>query len=163
DGRLLALGDRGGHVELWDVKERRQVRRQAVREPGGVAVAFSPDGRTLASWEFNGEDTRVDFLRTHARKTVKAVGIGRGPAPGRGAGGGVLPGRAAARLRRRRRDGPDLGRERPAAVKGWGDLPRGWPGLRFVGKTGWRARSVVVQGGEPAGGARAVAPRPLLA
>jgi WD40 repeat protein len=49
DGRLLACGDYGGGVQVWDVPGRKRIRKQTFRgmEPG-MQLAFSRDGRKLA-------------------------------------------------------------------------------------------------------------------
>ena len=54
DGSTLAacLGD----VHLWDVASRREKARLGGHSPSAFAVAFSPDGRTLAS---GGNDASV--------------------------------------------------------------------------------------------------------
>jgi len=58
DGRLLATGENSnGKIRLWDVKVRRVMRapwtneraRLDAHEDHVLALAFSPDGRTLAS------------------------------------------------------------------------------------------------------------------
>jgi WD40 repeat protein len=53
NGELLAIGNSVGVVQLWDVNGRRLL-RSLEKHPGYVmALAFSPDGRTLAagSWK----------------------------------------------------------------------------------------------------------------
>lgn len=45
DGRRVAGACFDGEVRVWDVKARKEIRSF---EPGGFAVAISPDGRTLA-------------------------------------------------------------------------------------------------------------------
>ncbi len=49
DGRLLACGDYGDGVQIWDVPGRKRIRKQALKgmEPG-TSLAFSRDGKKLA-------------------------------------------------------------------------------------------------------------------
>jgi WD40 repeat protein len=49
DGRLLACGDYGGGVQIWDVPARKRIRKQSLKgmQPG-TWLAFSPDSRKLA-------------------------------------------------------------------------------------------------------------------
>jgi len=59
DGRVLAIGNvRGTEIGLWDVAKKTMVTTLAVPQPsgettpeanGGIAIAFSPDGRFLAA------------------------------------------------------------------------------------------------------------------
>jgi WD40 repeat protein len=44
DGKLLAVGSTPGHVDVWDVENRKLIRSFA----GGIYVALSADGRLLA-------------------------------------------------------------------------------------------------------------------
>jgi WD40 repeat protein len=49
DGRLLACGDYGGGVQVWDVPGRKRIRKQTFRGMApGTWLAFSRDGRKLA-------------------------------------------------------------------------------------------------------------------
>jgi WD40 repeat protein len=69
DGRLVASGDDGGAVRLWDAETGQPAGGPLVGHEGPVrAVAFSPDGRRLAS---AGEDGTV---RLWDATTGQAVG-----------------------------------------------------------------------------------------
>jgi WD40 repeat protein len=49
DGRVLACGDYGGGVQVWDVPGRKRIRKQTLRGmEAGTWLAFSPDGKKLA-------------------------------------------------------------------------------------------------------------------
>ena len=48
DGALLAIGDSAGG-QVWDVATRRPVERGLPRQTDVIAVAFSPDGKSLAT------------------------------------------------------------------------------------------------------------------
>jgi WD40 repeat protein len=57
DGSMLAAGDFGGAVYLWDTTDRRFL-GPLPREPGAgqvLALVFSPDGALLAASEMNGQ------------------------------------------------------------------------------------------------------------
>jgi WD40 repeat protein len=52
DGSLLAVGYANGCMALWDVKEYKRIHHWVPNTPSefaGVCIAFSPDGRTVAS------------------------------------------------------------------------------------------------------------------
>jgi WD40 repeat protein len=49
DGRLLATGERNGTVSLWDAATLRPLAEGKGHRAPVLALAFSPDGRTLAS------------------------------------------------------------------------------------------------------------------
>ena len=82
DGKLLATGDRVGHVIVWDVASGKQIAAvdaptlytwdgvQRIRSIGGVrALAFSPDGKLLAVGGV-GKIGNVDALQGPARVEV---------------------------------------------------------------------------------------------
>ena len=102
DGRRLASAGDDGTVRLWDPAIGAELAALTGHAGTVTAVAFSPDGRLLAS---AGDDGTVRLWdpATGAR-------AGHPDRPHRhGDGGGVQPGRAAAGLRRRRRDGAAVG------------------------------------------------------
>lgn len=92
DGRLLATADGDGTVKLWDVATRRQIGAtitvpgdgNAIALPGSssvLGVAFSPDGRLLATadgprqvllWDVNTHQ-RIGTLITHLNSGVLGV------------------------------------------------------------------------------------------
>ena len=49
DSRLIATGDHRGSISVWEVKSGRQLWIVAGHSDGIMALAFSPDGRWLAS------------------------------------------------------------------------------------------------------------------
>lgn len=67
DGTLVAGGSRGadGMVKLWSIPAGRQLFSEALHGNGVLCVAFSPDGRTLAS---GGADTVVRILDVATNK-----------------------------------------------------------------------------------------------
>ena len=82
DGKLLATGDRVGHIVIWDVATGRQLGAceaptlytwdgtQRIRSIGGVrALAFSPDGQHLAAGGV-GQINNVDALQGPSRVEV---------------------------------------------------------------------------------------------
>jgi WD40 repeat protein len=48
DGRLAAVGDSRGRVDLWDMREVKLLRTLRKEGPRLTALAFTPDGKTLA-------------------------------------------------------------------------------------------------------------------
>lgn len=76
DGRLLAAAGEGEQTELWDLSLGREVGRfgkllEGSGDAGATAVAFSPDGRWLAS-EFTG--TVGGYLENEVRIWELATG-----------------------------------------------------------------------------------------
>jgi sugar lactone lactonase YvrE len=56
DGSVLAVGDSGGSVELWNAAGRKLALTDTVPSSGGAvnSVAFSPDGKTVAAGDSSG-------------------------------------------------------------------------------------------------------------
>jgi len=83
DGRYLAIAAYGGTMQVIDVdKDGRRVFVGHEPDPHAVqAVAFSPDGRTVAASTFNGEDpatnhvTLWDWRERKAVRKYEAVGV----------------------------------------------------------------------------------------
>ena len=102
DGRRLASAGRDRTVRLWDPATGAEQATLTGHTGRVHAVAFSPDGRRLAS---AGQDGMV-------RLWDPATGAEQATLTGHTGWvdcGGVQPGRAAARLRRRGRDGAAVG------------------------------------------------------
>ena len=55
DGQLLAAGDGGGTVKIWDVQQRQVISQLDGDTVSVYTLAFSPDGRTLASAGYDGQ------------------------------------------------------------------------------------------------------------
>jgi WD40 repeat protein len=53
NGSLLAVGETGGHVRLWNMTSRQAVRSEMTCEDLCYAIKFSPDGRNLATGGFS--------------------------------------------------------------------------------------------------------------
>ena len=133
DGKTLLTGERFGAVKLWDVAERREIRRFAANGPGhGIwNVAFSPDGRQVTATGPKGD--RAWDLAT-GQEVRGAIRIGNAPGRDvispdgryRASGGlGSRPGRPANDPSIRIREqalGPG-GRDAPRA-RGWDRRPR---------------------------------------
>ena len=54
DGKLLAIGDYGGGVNLWDFQKQERIARMKRHTDCARSVAFSPDGWWLASASWDG-------------------------------------------------------------------------------------------------------------
>jgi WD40 repeat protein len=80
DGRLLATGDRRGHLALWDVATGNEVRGMRAATSALAYAAFSPDGKTIAAATYHGAITQCDVatgrLRpASAHPTAKLYGL----------------------------------------------------------------------------------------
>jgi len=64
NGKTLAVGMRGPSVELWDVIARRRLRTLKVQDRAVSSVAFSPDGKWLASGGWDGDTVTLWDLST---------------------------------------------------------------------------------------------------
>ncbi len=66
-GELIATGDTGGTVRLWHASQQRALAALDVHAGAVMAVAFGPDGRTLASVGLDGtvQIQRLDYYAPH--------------------------------------------------------------------------------------------------
>lgn len=59
DGRLLAAGNLAGSVKVWDVRAGRKRKEFQAQSHGVSALAFTPDGRRLATAGDGSEDVKL--------------------------------------------------------------------------------------------------------
>jgi WD40 repeat protein/Leucine-rich repeat (LRR) protein len=75
DGRLLASGHVPRKLQLWDVETGRELWRCPSYLEAGTEVAFSPDGKTLATWSgFPARIALLDVAQLLDRKLQRAAG-----------------------------------------------------------------------------------------
>ena len=75
DGKILATGAAGspGTVKLWDVRTRKTT----ATLPAGYVIAFSPDGKTLATSSEFSADQKVHLWNVATAKSTIALEKGR--------------------------------------------------------------------------------------
>src|SRR5262249_30518896 len=83
DGRTLAVGlaehDKQAGVELWDLRTWKSLRQLVGHKKGIAAVAFSPDGKKLASAS---EDGTVRLWDVETGQVIGAPMVHPGPVRG---------------------------------------------------------------------------------
>jgi WD40 repeat protein len=89
------VGHSNGSVLVWDVASRERLLPQAHQSGAVLALAFSPDGKTLASGDTDGTvlvwDLHTKKVREHFKGHARAVTcLAFSPAGGRGGGAPYL-------------------------------------------------------------------------
>jgi WD40 repeat protein len=78
DGRHVAAGGFGAVVTIWDWDDRRRLGAVDGHRGGITALAFSPDGSTLATGSSSGLVKLTDLPSARVRATFRAHGPGNG-------------------------------------------------------------------------------------
>jgi len=73
DGSLIVAAHEDGTIKFWDLKKSEPVRTLKGRFPDLRALAFSPDGRFLASG-YNEADSKIDLWSVQTGKLVRQFG-----------------------------------------------------------------------------------------
>jgi WD40 repeat protein len=73
NGRYVAAGSWGNRFNVWDLEAEREVELLAGHRGLLLSLAFSPDGKTLAS---SAQDGKVQFWDPHSGKLKKTLTIG---------------------------------------------------------------------------------------
>jgi RNA polymerase sigma factor (sigma-70 family) len=74
DGRLIAVGDGRGRLELWDARQGRRLHTLRDHGPAIAHLAFSPDGKSLAAAL---SDRSVHFWSVPAGKEQRVLRCGK--------------------------------------------------------------------------------------
>jgi WD40 repeat protein len=110
DGQMIATGQAGGEIRLWDVSEERPRANLVGHRMGVTSLAFSPDGKVLASGGLDGT-ARLWHLASGRELFTLPARVGGGVMAVAFAPDGTLL--AAAYANRRDRDGVALWRATP--------------------------------------------------
>src|SRR5262249_30243337 len=81
DGRIIAVGDTTGKLDLYDAATYQPLRALRSSGPGVGRLAFAADGRMLAAGQSDGTMSRWDIA---TRKELRALRSTALPATGRG-------------------------------------------------------------------------------
>jgi WD40 repeat protein/tRNA A-37 threonylcarbamoyl transferase component Bud32 len=73
DGELIASGSQDGVLKLWDAETGQEVRRLPPQPEGIRSLAFSPDGRRLATGDYWGADPGVKVWEVAALRRGEEV------------------------------------------------------------------------------------------
>jgi WD40 repeat protein len=75
DGRLVAAGDAGGNVQVWDLDSRQEMEGRKVTyggEAGIYSLSYSADGKLLVAGNGDGEIIAWDVAKKSEAWRIKA-------------------------------------------------------------------------------------------
>lgn len=78
DGQTVASGGDDRVVRFWDVKTGRQLRISSPFGLGIAALAYSPDGKTLAVRDWNTIESKISLLNATTAKVRRVVELSNG-------------------------------------------------------------------------------------